>query len=128
MKKTQLAFVVLLFLSALVTAGLGARTLLDPQGMMTTFGVEVSEVPGLDLLTAVLGGVLLSLSLFVLVSAVWSYQGRREGRFLGMVAAGTLLLVAACAYFVGGSTEILLLDGVRGTVLLVLGWLWTPDD
>ena len=128
MKRTQLAFVVLLFLSGIVTGFLGLRTLLDPQGMMTTFGVEVSELPGIELLTSVLAGVLLSLCLFVLLAAVWSAQGRAEGRTLGMVAAFTLILVAACAYFVGGSVEVLLLDGVRGTVILLLGWFWKPDS
>ena len=128
MKGLQIAFALLLLLSALVTGFLGLRTLLDPDGMMVTFGVEVQDVPGLDLLTAVLGAVLLSLSLFVLLAAVWSWQGRAAGRTLGLVAASTLLLVAVCAWSLGGSLEVLILDGVRGLVLLTLGALWKPTE
>ena len=120
-------FVLLLFLSSLVTGFLGARTLIDSEGMMETFGVERTAVPGLELLTSVLGSVLLSLALFVLVAAWWSWQKRPEGRTLGIVAAGTLLLVALCAWMLGGSVQVLVLDGVRGTVLLVLGLLWRPE-
>lgn len=125
-KPVQIAFVALLALSALITSGLGVPTLLDPEGMMVTFGVAVQQSPGLDLLTAVLGGVLISLALFVFLAAWWSYQGRPAGRTLGQLAAVTLLLVAVCAWAIGGSLQVLLLDGVRGVVLLVLGSLWKP--
>lgn len=94
---------------------------------MVSFGVEVQRSPGLDLLIAVLGGALLSLASFVFLAAWWSYRGLVAGRTLGRLAAVTLLIVALCAWALGGSLEVLVLDGVRGVVLLVLGTLWKPN-
>ncbi len=127
MKPTQLVFVILLFLSAGITGVLGAGTLLDPPAVMTSFGVDGALPSGGVLLVAVLGSALLSLSCFVFLAAWWSRKGLRQGRTLGMVAGFTLLLVAACAYGIAGSVQVLVLDGVRGLLLLGLGWLWQPE-
>ena len=110
-----------------MTAFLGIRTLLAPQAMMETFGVSVTTFQGLDLLTSVLGSAILSLSLFVLLAAWWSWRDLVAGRTLGLLCAVTLWLVAASGWLLGGSTEILLLDGVRGTLLFLSGWLWRPE-
>ncbi len=121
----QVIFCLVLFLSGLLTFVLGVRTLVDPAGMMQTFGIAES-LDGLDLLIAVLGGALISLALFVSLAAWWSWHGRKEGRTLGLLAAATLLLVALCGWTIGGSTAVLALDGVRGLLLLVTGLLWQP--
>ena len=127
MKFSRPLFALLLLLSGLVTAFLGARTLLDAEGMMETFGVTAAGAEGLELLIAVLGSVLLSLALIVLLAAWWSWRDLSAGRTLGLVCAATLLLVAICAFVIGGSTEILLLDGIRGLVLFALGLTWKPS-
>ncbi len=127
MKHARIAFAVLLFLSALTTAGLGVMTVLAPERMAEGFGIVWTGDPGVALLTAVLGGVLVSLSLFVFLAAWWSWHSKQEGRTLGLISAATLLLVAVVAFAVGGSVQVLLLDGIRGTVLLLLGWLWRPS-
>lgn len=120
-------FATLLLLSGFVTGFLGLRTLIDRQGMMRDFGVDPSQAIGLDLLIAVLGGVLISLAMLVLLAALWSFQARTEGRTLGLLCALTLLVVAASAFIVAGSVQVLLLDGVRGLVLLGLGLCWKPS-
>lgn len=127
MKYARALFALLLLLSSLVTAFLGLRTLIDPQGMMRSFGVPPEGAAGLELLIAVLGSALLSLAMIVLLAAWWSHQNRSEGRTLGMVCACTLLLVAVSAWLVAGSTQVLILDGVRGLLLLALGWAWRPQ-
>lgn len=127
MKHARTLFALLLFLSSLVTGFLGIRTLLDPEAMMSTFGVPPSELDGLMLLIAVLGSALLSLAAVVWLAGWWSWQGRSEGRTLGLVCGATLLLVAVSAWRIGGSIEVLLLDGVRGTLVLLLGFLWKPN-
>ena len=128
MKCARVVFAVLLLLSGAVTAFLGLRTLVDPEGMMVAFGAPVTRAPGIELLMAVLGAVVLSIALFVLLAGWWSWQNRSEGRTLGILAAATLILVALCAFWIADSTQLLLLDGVRGVVLLVAGFLWKPAD
>lgn len=128
MKHARVAFAILLALSGIVTAFLGARTLYDPQGMMEAFGVAVVDAPGIELLIAVLGSAILSLALFVLLAAWWSWQNQSAGRTLGMLAAATLILVAVCAWWIADSMQLLLLDGIRGGVLLLVGFLWKPEN
>ena len=111
----------LLTLSGAVTALLGLRTLIDPEGMMESFSVTLPDGVDLSLLISVLGAAILSLGLIQALAAFWSWTGRAEGRTLGLLCAGTLLLVAACAYLQAGSTQVLLLDGVRGLALLLAG-------
>lgn len=117
---------VLLALSGTVTSLLGARTLLDPAGMMESFSVVLPDGVDLSLLISVLGAAILSLGLIQGLAAVWSWRGRSEGRTLGLLCAITLLLVAACAYLEAGSVQVLLLDGIRGSILLVAGLLTSP--
>ncbi len=127
MKYSRQLFALLLLVSGLLTAFLGARTLLDPEGMMETFGANAAGAQGLELLIAVLGAALLSLALFVLLAGHWAWRGHQHGRTLGLLCAATLLLVAISAWLVGNSTEILILDGVRGGLLLAFGLSWKPD-
>ncbi|REJ82722.1 MAG: hypothetical protein DWQ36_20005 [Acidobacteria bacterium] len=117
-------FAVLLALSGALTGLLGVRTLVDPEGMMTSFGVALGTLDDVKLLVAVLGSVIVSLAGFTLAAAAWSWQRRDAGRNLGLLAALSLLFVAACAYGLGGSAQVLVLDGVRGGVLLVSGIVW----
>ena len=113
-----------LTISGAVTSLLGVRTLLDPDGMMESFAVSLPAGVDLSLLISVLGSAVLSLGLIQGLAALWCWKGRFEGRTLGILCAVTLLLVAACAYLQAGSTEILLLDGIRGVLLLVAGMAW----
>lgn len=124
----QTVYAVALLLSGLLTCVLGLRTLVDRDGMMRGFGIEPSATVGLDLLIAVLGAAILSLGLTVLLAAVWVWQGLAAGRTLGLLCAATLLLVAGAAWLQAGSTQVLLLDGVRGAVLLALGVAWKPTS
>ena len=124
MKHARTLFALLLFLSSLITGALGFRTLLAPEAMMSTFGVSAADVAALDLLIAVLGSVLLSLAIIVLLAAIWSWRGNEAGRTLGLVCAGTLILVGLGAWLLAGSTQILMLDGIRGATLIVLGFGW----
>lgn len=127
MKAARPLFALLLLLSGVVTAVLGTRTLLDPDGMMRAFGVPTASGEGLDLLIAVLGSALLSLAAVVLLAAWWSWRAVTAGRTLGLLCAATLLLVAVSAWAIAGSTQVLVLDGSRGLLLIALGLAWKPD-
>lgn len=122
----QILFAIALLLSGLLTCALGVRTLIDSNGMMVSFGVDPAAVVGVELLVAVLGSAVLSLGLVVLLATVWVWQGRPAGRTLALLSAVTLLIVAITAWLQAGSLQVLLLDGVRGLILLGLGLAWKP--
>ena len=123
----RVLFALLLFLSSAITGLLGLGTLLTPESMAEGFGVSADDLEGLDLLMAVLGGALVSLSAFTALAGIWSWKAKPEGRELGFVCAATLALVAVCALVFAGSTQVLLLDGVRAALLILLGVLWRPE-
>jgi hypothetical protein len=113
-------------ISAVITCLVGLSTIADPLGTAARFGVELADDPVLRTVLLTLAAAVLSLGLFTGLAARWVFLDRPEGRPLVLLCAGSLLLVAALGGVVGASRSILVLDGVRGTVLLVLGALWTP--
>lgn len=116
----------LLGISGAITSALGLRTLLDTDGMMQSFGVALPEGVDLSLLISVLGAAILSLGLVQILATMWSWNGRAAGRTLGMLCGVTLLLVAVCAWIQAGSMQVLLLDGIRGTALVLVALASKP--
>lgn len=73
--------------TALVFIGFGLWGLLDPSGMVTNLGLEISDPSGATAIRAMYGGFLIGLGLFVLYCA--QDKGRRR---TGLV---TLLIVVS---------------------------------
>ena len=117
---------VLTSISAALTCLVGLSTVADPLGTAARFGVELAEDPVLRTVLLTLGAAVISLGVFTALAARWVFLDRAEGRTLVLLCAGSLLLVAALGGVIGASRQILLLDGIRGAVLLVLGSLWAP--
>ncbi|MFT4777827.1 MAG: hypothetical protein ACJAU0_001873 [Flavobacteriales bacterium] len=83
------------------------------------FGIPYSS--DMDVLAIGLGSNLLFAAAAILLSLVWTIRNKTEGASLGMLTGGLFVFFSLMAYAQMGSTQALLVDGVRGLLTIIFG-------
>ncbi|MFT5602726.1 MAG: hypothetical protein ACI9N1_002986 [Flavobacteriales bacterium] len=68
----------------------------------------------------------LTTSVFLL-STIWTMRSKLEGVILGMTGAGMFILFSSFNFFQLGETQGLLVDGIRGSLTILFGYMTYKD-
>ena len=114
-------YVLVLILSGLLTLVIGLNMLVNSQTVAESSGVEWDPAGGIVTLVKALGASVASIGALQIIAGLWLRAGDVGGANLGLVMGGVLLFIGLASFVGAGAVEILLLDGIRGLLILGIG-------
>lgn len=126
MFKWMLIFV--LVISGLITIAIGATILLDIYAFAARFGIEIHVSPETAVAISTLGTSIATSSFFIFLAAYWILTDHPGGRGVALVSGLMLVVIGISIYFIAGITQLLFMDSLRGLIVMILSYLYTPPS
>jgi hypothetical protein len=113
-------FIVLAGLNGLIALALGMMLMLNTQPTFEAFGIPYT--PELDSFGIAVGALYSLYGLLHGISIAWAIQGKVEGIVIVVAYAVFLVVLGIIDFIQQGTTNILLIDGIRGVLTSVVGF------
>ena len=115
-------FIGILAIQAILEFVVGSLILFAfPTALETGFGISYSSE--LDALGIALGLYLFLLTALIVLSILWTTKAKYSGITLGIVVGIFLVAFGLVTFFKLGDFNAILVDGIRGLVTIILGYL-----
>ena len=115
-------FIGILAIQAILEFGVGGSILFAfPTALETGFGITYNSE--LDALGIALGLYLLLLTALIILSILWTTRANYSGITLGIIVGVFLVAFGLVTFFKLGDFNAILVDGIRGLVTIILGYL-----
>tara|TARA_Y100000385_G_C12603704_1_gene429929 strand:+ start:76 stop:525 length:450 start_codon:yes stop_codon:yes gene_type:complete len=108
----------LLVLTGLIDFGFGVVLQFKPE--IAAMESNTDYVPELKGLISIFGITLLIFGLITLLSAKWVWKKKIEGTIVSIFSGLKLFIVSIVSFILNGDISIILYDGVRGAIIVVL--------
>jgi hypothetical protein len=117
----RITFLILITLYGLIELVFGLFMMTDIEAVAAMFNAEYSTDSGV--FSVPLTVAVFAFTSFSALAFLWVYKRKPEGALIGMVIGGWLICSAILSYVKLGMLDSLIVDGVRGVVILIIGYL-----